>query len=1276
MNLYDFFSNKKINLTENLVSASDVERQVINENLHKWFKEKWVRFGPNGKIRGDCARGDDSEGKPKCLPQSKAHSLGKKGRASAASRKRREDPNPERRGAAINVATKKESISEEAFYEKLIMLEYKLAEAGGKGAAMGTNQSARDTRANLRATSVNPPTARTSVVSSPATTTTTPRRGAMPRAGTPGAYYVANEPTPTPPAPRPPGTTASGVVRPAPTTGVSTDLPSKLSGGGSDNDYSRSPELDTNLPLPSSAVVTSPMPRTTPSDNRPAVQATSLPSVGREPSSVTKPTDDQLAAAADLATGGYSGGESPRKGTMPRVGTDSYYVPDDNIKPDARNQARLASQSIQRDTEAQKRDRISAREKEYAASVDQEDTDLGTAMNKLAADLAKSASTDDQLAAAAELATGGYSGGKKTEPTAPTTPPPSSSYTIQRGDTLSQIAKKFGTTTQELMRLNPDIKDPNKIVAGKPLNTPGETPYPSDSGVRVGQVPTIDDETRERARLSVAPDQSDAETARLSRTGSSAAATPEVEPKRPAQSAPRTSQASQEPGVSISPDDMSPDTRQTYAQRATPLAAAAPALPTSRDISDDVLGNFTRQNNNIKIDKDTLANAMGLGLVDKNGVPNREAIKTWQEQNGFTGKDIDGLLGKNTGAKINQLISQRDQGPAARVPDTKISNPWTNPKDREKAEAWENLTPAQKRWIEGADPTAPGVIARMNRALQPKVEVADARKMLTDIGITDPVAQANVLAQFKGESDFKPRNEEIDRLTPKNLMKLYGPESKNKVRFKTIQDAEYAVNQGPEYVAELIYGMNSGRKGTKADLGNDQPGDGWKYRGRGIIGITGKDNYRKYGKILKIDLLNNPDLANDPKITLQIAAEILKDKQKRGVNFKDIQELGRSIGYGSGEAETKKRSKFAQEFLRNSQSLEEEACPHCSGPMFNIDMLTEDFQFSPEQEKWLGGANRQDPYILARMPGPKPPPEYFNNSDDQKIAQQIVKSHELADKWQQFRQGGSLLSKALRRVPGVNQAANVVDVGANVVKGDFATAGRQALGMIPAAKPLNVALQAGDVIGNVKKGDYSSGLRGALGLAAGQGNETAAKAVKGLSTFDKIKNASQKISNFTNKEQTMENTCPHCGGIALDNEILAEKKDACYHKVKSRYKVWPSAYASGALVKCRKKGAKNWGKSKTNEDTNLYFNVVGTDKKTLISEFKLQHNRRGWYLTEDSASSLKLDAVRAFGMPLSEEELNPIAYDGTAATIGTDNCKSPVGSIPKSQRINKRRGKV
>jgi hypothetical protein len=64
--------------------------------------------------------------------------------------------------------------------------------------------------------------------------------------------------------------------------------------------------------------------------------------------------------------------------------------------------------------------------------------------------------------------------------------------------------------------------------------------------------------------------------------------------------------------------------------------------------------------------------------------------------------------------------------------------------------------------------------------------------------------------------------------------------------------------------------------------------------------------------------------------------------------------------------------------------------------------------------------------------------------------------------------------------------------------------------------------------------------------------------------------------NKTNEDQHSE-SCPHCGGEMVSEELMNEKKDACYYKVKSRYKVWPSAYASGALVKCRNKGAKNWG---------------------------------------------------------------------------------------------------
>ena len=54
-----------------------------------------------------------------------------------------------------------------------------------------------------------------------------------------------------------------------------------------------------------------------------------------------------------------------------------------------------------------------------------------------------------------------------------------------------------------------------------------------------------------------------------------------------------------------------------------------------------------------------------------------------------------------------------------------------------------------------------------------------------------------------------------------------------------------------------------------------------------------------------------------------------------------------------------------------------------------------------------------------------------------------------------------------------------------------------------------------------------------------------------------------------------------------ETELVEGKKDACYHKVKSRYKVWPSAYASGALVKCRKVGAKNWGNSTKKESYDI-----------------------------------------------------------------------------------------
>jgi hypothetical protein len=89
--------------------------------------------------------------------------------------------------------------------------------------------------------------------------------------------------------------------------------------------------------------------------------------------------------------------------------------------------------------------------------------------------------------------------------------------------------------------------------------------------------------------------------------------------------------------------------------------------------------------------------------------------------------------------------------------------------------------------------------------------------------------------------------------------------------------------------------------------------------------------------------------------------------------------------------------------------------------------------------------------------------------------------------------------------------------------------------------------------------------------------------------------------------------CPECGGPAFSDLILAEKKDACYHKVKASAKVWPSAYASGRLVQCRKKGAANYGNksesvaegSTPNKGDEVYF------RNRLVGRF-LGYGRNDW----------------------------------------------------------------
>lgn len=67
----------------------------------------------------------------------------------------------------------------------------------------------------------------------------------------------------------------------------------------------------------------------------------------------------------------------------------------------------------------------------------------------------------------------------------------------------------------------------------------------------------------------------------------------------------------------------------------------------------------------------------------------------------------------------------------------------------------------------------------------------------------------------------------------------------------------------------------------RADLGNTEPGDGARFPGRGYIQLTGRHNYQKYGERINVDLVDQPERANDPRIAAQLLAMFIADREHK-----------------------------------------------------------------------------------------------------------------------------------------------------------------------------------------------------------------------------------------------------------------------------------------------------------------------------------------------------------------------------------------------------------
>lgn len=158
-------------------------------------------------------------------------------------------------------------------------------------------------------------------------------------------------------------------------------------------------------------------------------------------------------------------------------------------------------------------------------------------------------------------------------------------------------------------------------------------------------------------------------------------------------------------------------------------------------------------------------------------------------------------------------------------------------------------------------------------------KVALIRTAANDVGLTNPYAQTALLANIEKESGFKARSENLNYSSTARIKQVF-PSAVKKAGLEEGDLQQYVNN--PEGLAELVYGYKSP---LGPGMGNTEPGDGYKYRGRGYIQLTGKKNYAYYGKMLGIDLIKNPDLANNPLIAAKIAAAFVKTGLKGKQDF-------------------------------------------------------------------------------------------------------------------------------------------------------------------------------------------------------------------------------------------------------------------------------------------------------------------------------------------------------------------------------------------------------
>lgn len=162
----------------------------------------------------------------------------------------------------------------------------------------------------------------------------------------------------------------------------------------------------------------------------------------------------------------------------------------------------------------------------------------------------------------------------------------------------------------------------------------------------------------------------------------------------------------------------------------------------------------------------------------------------------------------------------------------------------------------------------------LSRSVDSNPGIAALNTAMDDAGITSKYARASILAICQVESNFKPVTENLN-YSANALISTFPSSIKNDVEFAK------SIERKPQAIGEAVYGVGSARG---LELGNTSAGDGYKYRGRGYVQLTGKKNYAKYSDVAGTNLVNNPDALLDPTISAKVTVAYFKDRVKTSQN--------------------------------------------------------------------------------------------------------------------------------------------------------------------------------------------------------------------------------------------------------------------------------------------------------------------------------------------------------------------------------------------------------